>query len=167
MSSFESVRARGIGLLFALMLFFTFIAGLQEVGAQIVQGAPPTFMQPAEANDVIVQEMHALETELSSVPPGPAATAIGEAMTLYDLIQSNIVELNDVGSAIYAAFGAQYGQVPILYDNGNSDVLIDAGSGTASSIGNISMDAFQPNPTSPGYYNIVTLYNEVVGKLSI
>lgn len=165
MSSFEGMRARAIGLLFSLMLFFTFMAGLQEVGAQVVPGAPPTFLQPAQANDVIVLKLDILQTELATLPPGPAATAVESALTLYDLIQANIVELNDVGSAVYAAFGDQFGQVPVVYDNGNNP-NIDAGGGT-SSIGNISIDEYQPNPSNPGYLGVLTLYNEVVGTLSI
>lgn len=164
MLSFRDEKALLKMAFFALMLLFTFVVGLQEATAQVVQGPPPNWMSPAEANAVINNELEELGDDLAILPPGPAATSIDELMIIYDLISQNITHLNDVGESVYAAFSEAYGQVPVVYAEGGASPDTEAGS-TIVYTPEVS-DANSPKPTSPNYNGIYAKYEEVVDKLT-
>ncbi len=167
MSSFGDMRASVQSALFALLLFFTFAVGIQNAGAQVVQGPPPSWLTPADANALLIVEMEDVQADLNVLPPGPLATALSQKLQLYDLIQANIGQLNKVGDAVYASFGMQFGQQPVVYANGNNPPSnLDADAANPVTYTPQLDDAIAPNPSAPNYGSILSLYEEVSERLS-
>lgn len=163
-SSFNNLKRRVKKSVFALTFLLAFAMSFVDAGAQVIQGPEPNWMNPAEANAIINNEMVELQDELDILPPGPASNAISEVMELYDLIQAYIIELDKVGESVYSAFGSQYGQMPVVYTEDPIPVTdSDAGSVTYLPVLN---DAHVPNTNAPNYNAIKALYEDVVDKLT-
>jgi hypothetical protein len=165
MSSFEDMRTLVHRALFVLTLFFTLGVSVQNLGAQVVVGPPPNWISSGEANTVIVNEMTVLQGNLNGLPPGPAANAIEEVLELYDLIQANIIQTDDVGNSVYEAFGAQFGQVPVVYASGTPNGA-DMEAATNITYTPQQSDALSPKIGTPSYSGVLSLYYEVANKLS-